>query len=42
LEFKPTLNLGDWIQVSVDHPEGEEPRVPTGKDPRACLEIETL
>jgi len=31
LEFKPTLNLGHWIQVSIDHPEGEEPRVPTGK-----------
>jgi hypothetical protein len=33
LEFKPTVNIGHWIQLSVD-PAGEEPRMPTGKEIR--------
>jgi len=34
LEFKPTLFVGHWIQVSGDDPAGEEPRVTTGKEIR--------
>jgi hypothetical protein len=33
LAFKPTLNLGHWIQVSADNP-AEEPRLPTGREIR--------